>query len=112
MLVIGSFTIRSNETVSSEPITITGATDAKGHLSHLDVFAFNKNTSVPENILKQIPIFNGLCFSHEAGYSQTGGKTLYILFQTGFTSGGVRGVYLVVKENGSIELMNKKTTHQ
>ena len=54
----------------------------------MKVYAFGQEYVVPEDKLSDLSelVPNGIRISYESGYSQVGGRTIYIQLQMGFTS--------------------------
>ena len=88
ILSLSEFSVQSEGIGSSGPIKVTGKQNYYG-LQGLQVNAFGKVfTATTEQLalIGKLP-FNGVQLSFEAGYKEVGGKTLYITFTFGFTSG-------------------------
>lgn len=49
-------------------------------------------------------MLNGIQLSYEVGYKELGGRTLYIVFSQGFTSGAVVKRFVTVTESGSVKV--------
>jgi hypothetical protein len=47
---------------------------------------------------------NGVRISYEAGYTGLGGRTIYIQFQSGFTSGTREQALVTLTEDGKVEV--------
>ncbi len=107
VLPFSEFTIKSGGIGESGPVEIIGIKSSDGVFVSITVNAFGKNHHFPKSILKEIPAINqnGIQLTYEAGYSSLGGKTIYIQFQKGFTS-GVQSKFLVaLNEQGSFEVL-------
>ena len=86
---------------ASGPVLVKGRRDKAGNFETLVVKAFGKNIEIPKPLLARIPNgANGIQLSYEAGYKQLGGRTIYILFLTGFTSVIKEKMILSVNEDG------------
>ena len=103
VLSFSEFVIKSDGLKGSGEITVTGNKTKDGKYEKISVFAFGKILLVPKEILDQIPsrYQNGIQLSYERGYLKTGGRTVYIVFHKGFTSGIGDRFIIAVKENGS-----------
>ncbi|MBL4781298.1 MAG: hypothetical protein JKX92_03560 [Porticoccaceae bacterium] len=107
VLSFSEFSIKSRGIGKSGTVEIIGTKNEKGTFSSITVSAFGKMYSFPEDILSQISAINqnGIQLTYEAGYRSLGGKTIYIQFQKGFTS-GVQSVFLVsLNEQGKFEVL-------
>jgi len=108
ILRLGSFELTSDGIGESGPVTISGRQGDKG-ISKLAITAFGKRFELDEAQLAQVqglPV-NGLQLSYEGGYKDLGGRTLYIVFLKGFTSGAVGQRFLIVTEDGAIKVADK-----
>jgi hypothetical protein len=109
VLPFSEYEIYSAGIGNSGPVTVIGKRDEKGKLITLSVQAFKKTLQVPQSILSKIPFKqqNGIQLSYESGYKKLGGKTIYLQLQAGFTS-GVRDVFIiVVREDGTVNILPK-----
>jgi len=107
VLSFSEFTIKSTGIGKSGAVEIVGTKNEDGVFSSIRVSAFGKMFSFPEKILIQIPAVNqnGIQLTYEAGYRTLGGKTIYIQFQKGFTS-GVQSTFIVsVNEQGKFKVL-------
>ena len=106
-LSLSSFSLQSKGIGSSGPIAVEGKRDESGNLSQLVVNAFEKKISVAQDVLRKISKYNinGIQLSYESGYKELGGRTVYILFQKGFTSRIIEKTVLAVKENGTSKIV-------
>lgn len=107
VLPLTEFQIKSNGIDNSGPIIVNGK-KIDGIFSSLSVSAFGKNIEVPTSVLSTIQIkhHNGIQLSYEAGYRALGGKTVYIKFIFGFTSGVDDEVTISVRENGDVKVLS------
>ena len=88
ILPLSSFRLELDGIGQSGKIIVEGKGDTDGHLLSLKVTAFGKQYVVPRDRLAQFRVTaNGVRISYEAGYRETGGRTVYVQFQMGFTSG-------------------------
>jgi hypothetical protein len=109
VLPISSFTIESKGIGESGPIKITGQKH-QDEITLLIVEAFGKQYKISEDNLKKIPKtpYNGVQISFEEGYRQLGGKTIYIIFQMGFTSGVRKQIQISLTENNTVKVEEVK----
>jgi len=107
ILSISSFRLESKGIGSSGNVVVTGKKDDSGVLVELKVKAFSKEINVPKKTLAKISTKyqNGIQISYEAGYKKLGGRTVYILFQKGYTSSVKEKAVLAVKEDGSSKIL-------
>ena len=109
VLPFSIFEIKSGGIGSSGPVTVNGMKNEKGNFITLSVKAFEKSIQIPQSILNQIPFNqqNGIQLSYEGGYKELGGKTIYLQLQVGFTS-GIRDLFIiVVREDGTVDILPK-----
>lgn len=107
ILTISSFHVDSKGIGSSGPVAVQGTIDIAGEIS-LIVSAFGKTITIPKTVVEKIPkTFNGIQLSYEKGYESLGGRTIYIMFSTGFLSGQKTKTVLVVTEDGASEVSDK-----
>ena len=105
---LGSFELTSDGIGESGPVAISGRQGNKG-ISKLTITAFGKRFELDEAQLAQVqglPV-NGLQLSYEGGYKDLGGRTLYIVFSKGFTSGTADQRFLIVTEDGAVTVADK-----
>ncbi len=102
VLPFSSFTVQSQGIGSSGVIVVEGQKDALGNFKKLVVKAFGKTIEVNEDLLRKIPLKhpNGIQLSYEQGYEALGGRTVYITFLFGFTSGIKETFTITVTEHG------------
>jgi len=105
VLVLGSFHIESPGTGASGPVAISGTQGSRG-LRSLTVEAFGKKYELNAIQLKELSgiLVNNVQISYEAGYKELGGRTIYIQFAQGFTSGVVTRKLVVVTASGTVEV--------
>lgn len=109
VLPFSEFHIKSDGIGESGVIVVNGKKDKNNNFVSLSIKAFGKTIAIPSVILKQIPSKrqNGIQLSYEAGYSNLGGKTVYLQFQVGFTT-GVREIFIIsTSENGNVKIIKK-----
>ncbi|MHA6203493.1 hypothetical protein ACXU4B_03600 [Dyella soli] len=105
---MSSFELTSDGIGESGPVTITGKQGDKGILA-LSIRAFGKRFELDAAQLAKVqglPI-NGFQLSYEAGYKELGGRTLYIVFSKGFTSGTAGRKFVVITESGAIRVTDE-----
>jgi hypothetical protein len=93
------------------PITARGSRGPDGSLQRLTVVAFGRTTEVPAEVMAELSKlrFNGVLLSSEPGYPELGGRTAYLQFVVGFTSGVINGVIVAVDEGGSVRILSRDT---
>ena len=103
VLVLGSFKVESPGIGESGPVVVSGRQNASG-FERLEVSAFGKVFTLTKTQLKELRggLTNGLQFSYEGGYSDLGGRTIYLRFSKGFTSGVAEAKLVTITESGSI----------
>lgn len=107
ILTLSVFHLESDGIGASGKIVIDGQQNVNNQISQLSIHAFDKTYTVsPENLnhLANMTV-NGIQISYEQGYQKLGGRTVYIQFQKGFTSGIIKKMILVVTENGQISVL-------
>jgi hypothetical protein len=104
-LALSSFTIESAGIGASGPVQVTGKQDNKG-ITDIRIKAFEKEFIPSETQLSSLSglAANGIQLSYEAGYKELGGRTIYLLFSKGFTSGMVQSRTVEVNEKGEIRV--------
>jgi len=107
VLSFSEFEITSNGIGNSGVVIVKGNKDASGTFQNITVTAFGKVIQISTEILSQIPskYQNGIQLTYEAGYVQVGGRTLYIQFQKGFTSGIDERTIISIQEDGSQRIL-------
>src|SRR5262245_30302230 len=105
VLVLGAFRVESPGIGESGPVVVSGTRNSKG-IENLRVEAFGKQFNLTQEQLKSLSgvLVNGLQLSYEGGYRELGGRTLYLLFSMGFTSGITQRRFVVITENGSVKI--------
>lgn len=100
------FTISSQGIDSSGPVKVSGTQSSAGVL-RFKVEAFGRVFVAPSNAIQELRGFsaNGLSLSYEAGYKEVGGRTVYLIFSRGFTSGVVSTKTVAIYENGKFDII-------
>lgn len=109
-VALGEFSFKSPATAEASAIEVAGKRTSDGAWENFRVRAFGKVTPVPAEKLAalQKAFLNGVMLSSEPGYAETGGRTVYVTFLFGFTSGIVERWILSVNERGDIALEKAK----
>ena len=91
---------------TSGPVRVSGTQRAEG-IASLRVQAFGREYVLPANLVAELQGFNanGLFVSYESGYKELGGRTVYLGFVRGFTSGIQAAKHVAVSENGEFKLL-------
>jgi len=106
MLGFSQFKIVSKGIGHSGKIIVKGEQDVNGKYKQISIDAFGKILKVPKKILKKMPkYYNGIQLSYETGYKTRGGRTIYIIFFTGFTSGIKEKFTISVCEEGKVDII-------
>ncbi len=89
------------------PIMASGSRNPDGSLQRFAVMAFDRTIELPAPILAELSRirFNGVLLSAETGYPELGGRTAYLHFVVGFTSGVVDSVIVAVDEGGNARIL-------
>ncbi len=105
IVTLDNLHIESSGLGESGPIRVRG-TQTPDEMTSLEIEAFGKTHKVPSAQLKELDggQFNLIQLSYERGYQELGGRTIYVKLGKAFTSGEVRSVLVVVKEDGRIEI--------
>jgi hypothetical protein len=100
-----TFQIESLGTSESGAVTVTGSQSSKG-IDSIRVDAFGKSFTLKEEDLAKLRgvMANSVQLSFEAGYHELGGRTIYLLIATGFTSGTTKGKMISITERGDIRI--------
>lgn len=109
-LSFGAFSVASPGIGESGPIVVNGEAN-RGAILSLHIAAFGKEIALaPEHLAKLADASpNGIQLSYEGGYRGLGGRTLYIVFSRGFTSGQVATVRVAVDEEGGITVVQGRS---
>lgn len=109
VLPFSEFKIESRGIGDSGIVVVEGVKDTAGKYKKLTVKAFGKVIEVSNDVLSQIPseYQNGIQLSYEGGYKELGGRSIYIVFQRGFTSGIVESFIIAITEDGSSRVVKK-----
>ena len=107
-LVFGTFRVESPGSGGVGPVIVSGARGTEG-FERLKVEAFGREFDLTPDQLNSLRgvVVNGLHLSYEAGYRALGGRTIYLQFSTGFTSGIKRRMFVVITESGSVRIGEK-----
>ncbi len=110
VLTLSDFTIQSKGIGESGPVKISGKQNDKNEFTELTIKAFGKVYNISKENLKKIPkkYYNGIQLSYEAGYKELGGKTIYIVFMSGFLSGIREKTLITITEQGSVKVETMK----
>ncbi len=105
-LPLSVFRLESAGIGSSGKVVVEGKQNEKGETINLKINAFGKEYVVPKDKLARLSGLhaNGVQISYEAGYPNLGGRTIYIQFQVGFTSGPREQALVTLKEDGKIDV--------
>ncbi len=106
ILAFSSFRLESAGIGSSGKVVVEGNQDESRRIVALKVEAFGKIFDVPKEKLaglSELPS-NGVRISYEHGYTQLGGRTIYVELQMGFTSGVRKQARVTIPESGAIEV--------
>ena len=106
VLILSEFSISSQGIGSSGPVHVSGSQSPSG-ISQLKVSAFDRELVAPDAIIKELHGFfaNGILLSYEHGYTSVGGRTVYLSFFKGFTSGISQTKRFFVNERGEFKLL-------
>ena len=93
---------------NSGPVHIDVSQDQDG-ISELKVSAFGKLQTVTKPQLAAISgsVFNVVGVSYSRGYTNTGGRNVYVLLYQGVSSGAELAAIVTVKEHGDVRVINK-----
>ena len=105
ILPVSAFALESPGIGGSGPVKVSGAQSSEG-ISLLRVEAFGKQFTFQQKHLIELQGFgfNGVKITYEGGYVDLGGRTIYIIFSRGFTSGQVAQRYVALSESGSVSV--------
>jgi len=106
ILALSSFRLESPGIGSSGKVVVEGKQSEKNKIVSLKIRAFGKDYVVPKEKLTPLSGLpsNGVRISYEAGHAEFGGRTIYIQFQMGFTSGTREQALVTLKENGKVDV--------
>jgi hypothetical protein len=98
-------TFRFESVDESGPVIVSGTQGEHG-ITALHITAFRKSFTLTPGQLKQLRglIVNGVQLSGEGGYTELGGRTLYLILSTSFTSGATNAKLVTVNERGDIKI--------
>src|SRR5690606_14093257 len=105
LLHLNAFALESPGIGQSGPVKVSGA-QSDGGISLLRIEAFGKNFTLQPQQLRSFKGFtaNGVPISYEGGYVDFGGRTIYVVFSRGFTSGRVVQRYVAVTETDAVSV--------
>lgn len=105
VLVLSSFNVHSAGIGESGPVDISGAY-ADAALRKLAIKAFGREFVLTPAQLKQLAgaYVNGIQLTYEDGYPEVGGRTVYIVLSTGFTSGTRSAKRITLNERGDVTI--------
>jgi len=108
ILTWSEFAISSPGIGASGPIKISGTQNHEG-IGTLKVRAFGREYVATSPQLRELQGFsaNGMLLSYEQGYRELGGRTLYLSFIKGFTSGVREKKVVTFNEAGEIKLLKE-----
>ena len=111
ILALSSFRLESAGIGQSGKIVVEGRENKKWQVVNLKISAFGKDYVIPKEKLAGLAELsaNGVRISYEGGYPMTGGRTIYIQFQMGFTSWTKQKALVTVSENGRIDVGKVET---
>lgn len=106
ILVWSEFAISSQGIGSSGPVKVSGTQSSVGILG-FNVEVFGREFVAPSSTVQELKGFsaNGLHLSYEHGYKGLGGRTVYLSFSRGFTSGVVSTKTIAVNESGEFNVI-------
>ena len=106
VLVLSNFHLESTGIGSSGKVIVEGKQNEKSQIMSLKISAFGKDYIVPKEKLDGLAELqaNGIRISYEAGYTELGGRTIYVQLQMGFTSHTRMQTLITVTEDGKIEV--------
>jgi hypothetical protein len=105
VLRLGEFRIQSPGVEQSGPVVITGK-QSDTEIVALSVQVFGRTINLTKSQLLQLKgqYVNGLQLTYEAGYREVGGRTIYLILSSGFTSGIVTTQLIEINEQGSVKI--------
>jgi hypothetical protein len=105
VLPFGAFHVASAGIASSGPVSVVGECQDRT-VTSLSVEAFGLRFELNDAQLNQLSdvCLNGIQLSYEAGYPNTGGRTVYVLLSKGFVSGVQQSMLVQVDESGQTSL--------
>jgi hypothetical protein len=105
VLQLGEFQIQSRGVEQSGPVVITGK-QSETEIVALSVQVFGRTINLTKSQLLQLKgqYVNGLQLTYEAGYREVGGRTVYLILSSGFTTGIVTTQLIEINEQGSVKI--------
>ena len=87
---------------NSGPIKVDAFQDEQG-VARLEILAFGSTTAIAKPQLGVIDKykFNSIGVSYSRGYSNVGGRTVYVLLYQAFSSGSQAVAMVVIREHGA-----------
>ena len=110
LLPLSTLTAESAGIGKSGPISVIARKDNSNQWIEVTISAFGKEFSLNEDQRKQLDgeFVNGLMLSYEEGYEDLGGRTVYIIFIRGFSSGIKMRQLVSIAENGTISITDPR----
>lgn len=105
VLRLNTFQVTSPDEGQFGSVVVSGELDTKQFVS-LKVKAFGRTVSLSKDQLAKLRggSINGVQISAEVGYSKVGGRTIYVVLSTGFTTGLHETQLLSVNEQGTVKV--------
>ena len=99
------FSISSRGIGESGPVSVSGTQTPEG-IASLRVRAFGREVAAEPSQIMELRGFlaNGMLLSYEAGYKELGGRTVYLIFFKGFTSGVQSAMRVEINERGVLKI--------
>jgi hypothetical protein len=106
VLVWNQFAISSSGIGTSGPVSASGTQGPEG-ISSLRVAAFGREFIATSSQLQELQGFfaNGMLLSYEQGHEELGGRTVYLSFVKGFTTGVRDTKQVEFNEQGEIKML-------
>jgi hypothetical protein len=106
ILPFSNFRIESDGIGKSGKVIVEGKQGKDDRLISLKVTAFGKQYVIPKDRLAELKglAANGVRLSYDHGYVETGGRTIYVQFQMGFTSSTRERALITLTEDGTIRI--------
>ena len=106
VLLWSEFVVTSQGIGSSGPVRVSGKQTSSG-ITQLKIEAFGREFVAPDTALIELRGFfaNGMLLSYEHGYTKLRGRTVYLSFMKGFTSGVTETMRLSVSESGQFQFL-------
>jgi len=109
VLALYYFQINSLGIGKSGPVNVSGRQSRLG-IEFLTVTAFGKVFRLNKEQLNGLQggLLNGIQLTYERGYKELGGRTIYLQFTKGFTTGNLQTILVVLSEDGKITVRHDK----